>query len=263
MEMTRDIWDGHDYIPYVFDEWAGDAGAAFQAAEVDGVVAGLQRLRPYARGLVWYEGLRVASTHRRRGIARVMLTAAVADARQQGFREMRLATRDGAAMSLFESMGFERRVRVRWWRGLRLEGGEPARMPDSSEARAMWPAIAASPGIELYGGISADLNGARDLGPDEVERLAAAGMLRAGPGARSFVGLREPWSENIAVAWVAGGGASLQDLLMALRYEADADGAHHVTINLPPQHPAEADLRATGYDVDDADADGYVYALKL
>lgn len=62
MEICRDVWDGHDYIPRVFDEWLADAGAAFQAGEVDGVVVGLQRLRPYAPGLIWYEGLRVATT---------------------------------------------------------------------------------------------------------------------------------------------------------------------------------------------------------
>ena len=78
MEISRDVWDGHDYIPRVFDDWLGDAGAAFQAAELEGVVVGLQRLRPYAPGLIWYEGLRVASTHRRQGLAREMLTSAIA-----------------------------------------------------------------------------------------------------------------------------------------------------------------------------------------
>src|ERR1700693_1618275 len=123
MELTRDIWDGHDYVPRVFDEWVSDAAAAFQAIELDGVVVGLQRLRPYATGLVWYEGLRVASTHRRQGLARAMLASAVAEARQQAFREMRLATGNVDAARLFESAGFRRLVDVRWWRGHRVEGG--------------------------------------------------------------------------------------------------------------------------------------------
>src|SRR5712691_6231857 len=77
VEMTRDVWNGRDYLPRVFDRWVGDAGAAFQAAEVEGVVVGVQRLRPYAPGLIWYEGLRVAAEHRRHGIARAMLDAAI------------------------------------------------------------------------------------------------------------------------------------------------------------------------------------------
>src|SRR5204863_7208808 len=103
LEITKDVWEGRDYIPRVFDRWVSDAGASFQAAEVEGVVVGVQRLRPYAPGLVWYEGLRVAAEHRRQGVARAMLAAAIEEAREQGFREMRLATRDRPAVSLFQS----------------------------------------------------------------------------------------------------------------------------------------------------------------
>jgi len=263
LEMTRDVWDGRDYIPRVFDDWITDAGAAFQAAEVDGVVVGLQRLRPYGPGLIWYEGLRVASTHRRQGVARAMLQSAVAEAREQGFRDMRLATANPGAVRLFESEGFRRLVDVRWWRGVRVEGGEPARIPEPDEASKLWPAIAASRGIELYGGVTADFNGARDLGADELQRLARGGMLRVGPGGRAVAGLREPWGPNLAVAFIAGSGAALRELLMALRFEADADGLGHVTVSLPRGHPASDDLRASGYDLANAEDAAYIYGLVL
>ncbi|TMC52693.1 MAG: GNAT family N-acetyltransferase [Chloroflexi bacterium] len=263
VEITRDVWEGHDYLARVFDRWVSDAGAAFQAAEMEGVVVGLQRLRPFAPGLVWYEGLRVASEHRRQGIARAMLEAAIDEARAQNFREMRLATRDLPAVRLFEAAGFRQIVEVKWWRGLRVEGGEPARMPDAVEARKLWPVVASSRGIELYGGVSPDLNGARDLDAAELERLAQSGLLRVGPGGRALALLREPWGQNIAVSLLAGAGGALREVLMALRFEADADDLGHVTINLPPGHPAEEDLRATGYDFADAENSAYVYALKL
>jgi len=263
VEITGDVWGGRDYIPKVFDRWVSDAGAAFQAAEIEGVVVGLQRLRPYAPGLIWYEGLRVASEHRRQGVARAMLAAAIEEAREQGFREMRLATRDRPAVSLFESAGFERLVEMKWWRGPRVEGGEPARMPDAAEARKLWKAVESSPGIQLYAGVVPDMNGARDLNADELERLAGIGLLRLGPGGRALALLREPWGQNIAVSLLAGGGGALRELLTALRFEADADGLNHVTVNLPPGHPAEDDLRATGYDFADAENSAFVYALKL
>jgi len=261
--MTREVWEGRDYIPRVFDRWVADAGAAFQAAEVDGQVVGLQRLRPYAPGLIWYEGLRVAASHRRQGVARVMLKSAIDEAREQGFREMRLGTRDRPASALFESAGFHRILDVRWWRGPRVEGGEPARMPDPSEAGRLWTAISGSRGLELYHGVIADFNGARDLGPEELAHQAQVGMLRAGPGGRTLVVLREPWAQNIAVALVAGSGGALRELLMALRYEADADGLDHVTVNLPRGHPAEEDLHTTGYDFVNAEDTSYIYGLNL
>jgi GNAT superfamily N-acetyltransferase len=262
-EISRDIWDGHDYLPRVFDEWLADAGAAFQAAELEGVVVGVQRLRPIAPNMVWYEGLRVASTHRRQGVARTMLASAIADAREQRFREMRLGTGNPDAVPLFESMGFRRLVDVRWWRGLRMEGGEPARMPDPDEARKLWPAVEKTPGIELYHGVPADFNGARDMDADELERLAKIGMLRVGPGGRALAALREPWGNNLAVAFIAGRGGALRELLMALRFEADADGLGHVSVSLPRDHPAADDLTASGYDLANDEDSAYIYGLLL
>ena len=263
LEITADVWEGHDYIPRVFDRWVSDAGAEFQAAEVDGVVVGVQRLRPYAPGLMWYEGLRVATTHHRRGIGRSMLNAAIEEARQHGFKEMRLATRDSPAAALFESEGFRRVSTTNWWRGLRVEGGEPARIPDATEAEKLWAMVSKSKGIDLYGGVFADMNGAHDVNVRELERLAGQGMLRAGPGGRALAALRSPWAQNIAVSLVAGTGGALREVLMALRFEADADGLTHVTVSLPPDHPAEEDLEATGYHLADAERPGYIYALAL
>jgi GNAT superfamily N-acetyltransferase len=263
VEITQDVWEGHDYIPRVFERWVADSAASFQAAELDAEVVGLQRARPYAPGLVWYEGLRVASSHHRQGIARQMLQAAIEEARDHGFRQMRLATRDLPARRLFESAGFRSLAETRWWRGPRVEGGEPARMPDGDEAARLLPGVLASPGIELYGGIVPDMNGARDLDAGELKRLAGEGRVRLGPGGRGVALLREPWAKNIAVCLLAGRGAALRELLLALRYEADADGLNHVTVNLPPEHPAEEDLKATGYDFADADLSGYIYALDL
>jgi GNAT superfamily N-acetyltransferase len=263
LEMTRDVWEGRDYIPRVFDDWISESGAAFQAAEVEGVVVGLQRLRPYAPGLIWYEGLRVASTNRRQGVARAMLQSAVAESRDQGFREMRLATGNPDAVKLFESEGFRRILDIRWWRGLRVEGGESARIPDPEEAKKMWPVVAASRGFELYAGVTADFNGAHDLTAEELERLARIGMLRAGPGGRAVAGLRDAWGPNLAVAFIAGSGAALRELLTALRFEADADDLQNVTVSLPRGHPAADDLKASGYDLANAEDTAYIYRLVL
>ncbi|HEY5034202.1 MAG TPA: GNAT family N-acetyltransferase [Candidatus Dormibacteraeota bacterium] len=263
VDLTRDVWNGHDYVPRVFDDWVSDSASAFQAIELDGTVVGLQRLRPYAPGLLWYEGLRVASTHRRQGLARHMLQFAIAQAREQGFRELRLATGNPAAAKLFEEEGFVRLQDNRWWKGLRVEGGESARIPGPSEAEKLWSGIATSPGLELWGGVTADFQGAQDLGAKELSRLAGIGMLRSGPGGRAIVALREPWGNNISVAFVAGKGGALRELMLALRFEADADGLDDVTLPLPRDHPAGDDLRASGYDFANDDDTSYIYGLKV
>ena len=263
VDLTRDVWNGHDYVPRVFDDWVSDSGSAFQAIELDGIVVGLQRLRPYAPGLLWYEGLRVASSHRRQGLARHMLQSAIAQAREQGFRELRLATGNPAAAKLFEEESFTRLQDNRWWKGLRVEGGESPRIPGPSEAEKLWAGIDTSPGLELWGGVTADFQGAQDLGAKELSRLAGVGMLRSGPGGRAVVALREPWGDNISVAFVAGKGGALRELLLALRFEADADGLDDVTLPLPRNHPAGDDLRASGYDFANDEDTSYIYGLKL
>jgi hypothetical protein len=192
-----------------------------------------------------------------------MLASAIAEAKEQGFKEVRLATGNPDAARLFESAGFERRLDTRWWRGQRVEGGEPARMPDPSEAARLWAGIEKSPGLELYRGLTADFNGAHDLNSAELERLAAVGMLRVGPGGRAVVGMRDPWGQNLAVSFVAGHGGGLRELLMALRFEADADGLNHVTVALPRDHPAAGDMTASGYDLANDDDTSYIYGLQL
>jgi GNAT superfamily N-acetyltransferase len=263
VELTSDVWNGHDYVPRVFDDWVSDSASAFQAIELDGIVVGLQRLRPYAPGLLWYEGLRVASSHRRQGLARHMLQSAIAQAREQGFREIRLATGNPGAAQLFEEVGFVRLQDNRWWKGQRIEGGESPRIPGPSEAEKLWAGIATTPGIDLWGGVTADFQGAQDLGAIELARLAGIGMLRSGPGGRAIVALREPWGNNISVSFVAGKGGALRELLLALRFEADADGLDEVTVAIPRDHPAGEDLRASGYDFANDDDTSYIYGLKL
>ena len=86
---------------------------------------------------------------------------------------------------------------------------------------------------------------------------------RVAPGGRALAGLRRAWGDSVAVAFLAGRGAALRDLLFALRYEADADAADHVTIALPRGHPAADDMRATGYDFANAEDSAFIYGLKL
>jgi len=100
-------------------------------------------------------------------------------------------------------------------------------------------------------------------GAAELERLASIGMLRVGPGGRALAALREPWGHNLAVAFVAGRGGALRELLLALRYEADADGLDNVTVTLPRDHPAADDMTASGYDLANDEDRSYIYGLLL
>lgn len=251
-------------MPAVFDDWLADPSASFQAAEVDGLVVGLQRLRPLAPGLAWYEGLRVDAQHRRQGIARTMLRAAAEEARRQGFLELRLRTGSEEAMALFESEGFERRLDVVRWRAPRMEGDEPARIPDAAEADLLERRMAEDGSLERYRSIHLDADGDRNLDVAELRRLAGQGRLRAGPGGRALAIVRPSRDgTRLFASFIGGQGGVLRDLLIALRFEADVDGMEGVSAWLPKDDPRAGTLGDVGYDFSIDPFQMSVYALRL
>jgi GNAT superfamily N-acetyltransferase len=69
LALTAKIWDGHDYIPQVWDAWLADATLLTVVAEYGGCVAGLYCLAHQGPGEWWLQGLRVDPDFQGRGIA--------------------------------------------------------------------------------------------------------------------------------------------------------------------------------------------------
>lgn len=69
MELTREIWDGHDYVPHVWAEWLADPQGILAVAEFAGKVVGLAKLSCKGAGEWWMQGLRVHLAFQGRGIA--------------------------------------------------------------------------------------------------------------------------------------------------------------------------------------------------
>jgi GNAT superfamily N-acetyltransferase len=261
--MSEDALDGRDYLSEVFDAWVADPGASFQAAEVDGVVVGIQRLRPIARRLMYYEGLRVAASHRRLGIARSMLREAIREARGLGFTWLRVYTESPDAGRLFTSEGFRLLADCVVWTALRVEGGDPPRLAAPSEAGRLAERLRQDPALAAYGGVNPDWAGPLDVDADLLEHLADSGLVRVAAGGRGMALIRQGASPRLMITFVAGSGAALQDLLTALRFEADAADMARVEILAPLHHPAADDLAEVGYHHADGEEHAYIYALEL
>jgi GNAT superfamily N-acetyltransferase len=264
-EICADIWEGNDYLPQVFDEWVADPAASFEGAELDGVLVGLQRVRPLGDGVLMYEGLRVASSHQRHGIARAMLRSAIAEARQQGATAMRLASGNPHAIALFESEGFRLCVAAVRWEAFRLEGDDPPRIPSPGEAENLAAWAIADPAFSAYGGVAADFGGAWSPSAANFARQAEAGLLRVGPGGRALAAVRGGrWRwQHLPITFLAGSGGALDDLLLRLRFEADSQDLDGVIVWAPADHPAAAQLEAGGYDFRREPGQLSIYALDL
>jgi GNAT superfamily N-acetyltransferase len=69
LDLTRRIWDGEDYIPYVWQDWLADPQGRLAVAEHEGRVLGLGKLTRLSNEDWWLEGLRVHPEYQGHGIA--------------------------------------------------------------------------------------------------------------------------------------------------------------------------------------------------
>jgi ribosomal protein S18 acetylase RimI-like enzyme len=69
LELSSHIWEGHDYIPSVWEEWIADPDGLLGVAEYQGHVAGVFKLTKFQKDEWYMEGLRVHPDYRERGIA--------------------------------------------------------------------------------------------------------------------------------------------------------------------------------------------------
>ena len=263
LELSEDVWDGGDYLPDVFDEWATDPGGLFQAAELEGVVVAVQRTRPIAPGTLFYEGLRVAPDHRRQGVARTLVRRVLDEAAGLGFREVRLTTAEQAAAALFESEGFRALTTCVRRFASRVEGGDPPRLGSPWEAAALVQRASEGALFGAYGGVLVDWREPLDVDAELVERLAADGRVRVGPSGQAAALLLEPDPVRLRVGFLCGQGAALRELLEGLRFEADLQDARGVSVWSPEPSPASDDLEAVGYHLEEESPRLTAYAREL
>jgi hypothetical protein len=69
MELSGLIWEGHDYLPYVWEAWLAEPRGLLAVAEYGGRIAGVGKLTYLSPGQWWLEGLRVHTEFEGRGIA--------------------------------------------------------------------------------------------------------------------------------------------------------------------------------------------------
>jgi len=92
LELTRTIWDGHDYVPDAWDGWLADPQGLLAVAEYQGRVLGLGKLTRLSDDDWWLEGLRVHPEYQGRGVASQLNDYLLAHWLRTGKGALRLAT---------------------------------------------------------------------------------------------------------------------------------------------------------------------------
>src|SRR5512133_294913 len=92
LAFTEHTWEFGDYIQYVFDDWLADPHGRFLVAEeqTSGRIVALDKMTMLSPTEAWFEGLRVHSDFRGRGLAARLQKYMIGEAARLGAKAVRL-----------------------------------------------------------------------------------------------------------------------------------------------------------------------------
>jgi GNAT superfamily N-acetyltransferase len=122
IELTRTIWEGHDYVPQVWEDWLADPEGLLAVAEYAGRAVGVVKLTHLSPGEWWLEGLRVDPKFQGQHIASHMHEYIVDYWDRLGDGTLRLTTYRPQVKKLCERTGFTSRCELTPYLAPVLEG---------------------------------------------------------------------------------------------------------------------------------------------
>lgn len=148
------IWEGDDYIPYVWDAWLADERGVLLVAVAGELPVGLAHVTLLSDEDAWLQGVRVDPDERRQGIGRLLVSRALVAARERGATVVRLMTSPTniASRGLFARFGFVRVAEVARYTATALlpEDDDPGSAPAAVELVPATGGRLSTPGEEDF-----------------------------------------------------------------------------------------------------------------
>ncbi|MDA4124989.1 MAG: GNAT family N-acetyltransferase [Thaumarchaeota archaeon] len=229
MSFIKDIWGGHDYIPYVWDEWLDDKSGRMFVVDIDGVPVGMNRVRFMEDGSAWFEGARIHPDFRGRGFASMLGENSMGVARGRGVKVFRLTS------SSWNRTAHRQIARIRFKEASRVSVYEPGkgkrflpkkgvRKAEKRDLRRVVETIRGSKEFRLGSGVFWDSFAAIALSPPVLRELVARGEVWVSDGAvvvtrRAREG-REVWRQVCFLAGDKEGAGQLLSHVLSLRGDA-------------------------------------------
>ncbi|MFW9971132.1 MAG: GNAT family N-acetyltransferase [Candidatus Odinarchaeota archaeon] len=113
-DISKDIWNGEDYVPYVIDEWLQDKKSMNYGTFKDKnktELIGFGRVKIYNNEIAWLEGGRIKISYQGKGIGKKQLGYAVEYAAKLGLKvaQYDTASDNAASISLAKYYGFKQK----------------------------------------------------------------------------------------------------------------------------------------------------------
>ncbi|MFW9829721.1 MAG: GNAT family N-acetyltransferase [Candidatus Thorarchaeota archaeon] len=116
-DISKDIWEGDDYIPQIIDEWLQDEDCmnygTFLNKEKTELI-GFGRVKLYGKDIAWLEGGRIKVSYQGQGIGKLQLGYAIEYATKMGVKvaQYDTASDNHASISLAKFYGFKEKKRM-------------------------------------------------------------------------------------------------------------------------------------------------------
>lgn len=269
LEITRAVWEGNDYVPYVWDDWLDHSGGYASVAEVHGEIAGLMHTDVQPDGVGWMEGIRVRDNMQSQGIGLKLLEDGIEWARRAGCSRLRLATYGANPSSnrLAAKAGLTELVRMR---SLRTEphergsAGSNVRIALPFDLDSVWAFIeqhhdAGTPLLYTEGWTAFSLTRQR-----LALLLATHAVLVAGSDLLHGVAIAtlRPGRPVLRVGYLNGEAEAMERLMSALMRQAEREQVPVVSSTLPLSDEIANALKGIGIDSEDVH-EMVVYELDL
>jgi len=160
LDISKDIWEGDDYVPFVLDEWLEDESSlnygAFKEPIMNKLI-GFGRVKVYNEKLAWLEGGRVKNAYQRKGIGREIMKYALDYVKGIGVKVVQYDTssRNEGSIALADYFGFSRKKSMELlgcsFKKIKTNSLKSTKMKKISlnQARAFYRNINIGPGHEV------------------------------------------------------------------------------------------------------------------
>ncbi len=267
IELCSHIWEGHDYIPRVWDEWLADPEGLLGVAELKGRIAGVFKLTKFQAHEWYMEGLRVHPDFRDKGIASHIHGYVVETWRRMGSGTIRLVTHSENVKvhHMCEQMGFRRIVEFIHYQAAALqEAVHVFTLLNMAEAITALEYVSASP-VHAYSACLINLEWVyADPQIKHIQEAISdshAWWWRNGAGFLSIWDDEDEGLHNPGVQLIGSAVSDLQELLMGYRRLMGALG-YPTAGWMAPNHPEViSSLESAGFERD-WDKSLYIYELR-
>lgn len=255
LDITRNVWNGTDYLPSVWHAWLSGSNSHLMAAEVDGRLVGLQHVDIQPEGDAWLEGVRVAEDVQGRGVGAQLLCEGLEWARRMGCPCARLATSDSNVGSerIAQKAGMKIVASFQPARAQPRDGGIPQGIRTALPSDV--PAIAAH--VQRHPtaaprGLYTEGWTAYPLTRSRLQQLAASGSIIVDAPSREIEGVaiatcKHPFS-HVRTGLIAGNARTVERLGTALRSLAARSYVTEIRTTVAIDGDCEVGLQNAGFE---------------